>query len=288
MDTNEITVAVRERYAAFAAAGGQPGGCCAATTLAAGYATELGLYPPEELARVPAGARALSRGCGNPTGLARLEPGDTVVDFGCGGGIDVILAARKVAPGGQVIGVDGVPEMIVRARSHVTEAGVAEWVSFAVAELADTGLRSGCADVVLSNCVINLCPDKAAVYREAYRVLRPGGRLAISDVVFTEELPTTLAASLRATWSGCVGGTLAKPAYFDTLRGAGFVDLVHVGEHRFTPAELGEMARCPGPGFTPAPADADLAAVRGKVASIKFTAAKPWSAEHPDPGSGGA
>jgi len=277
MDTTEITGAVLATYGSFAAAGGQSEGCCAVTTRATepGYATGLGLYAPEELAGVPAGARALSRGCGNPTGFARLEPGDTVVDFGCGGGIDVILAVRKVVPGGQVIGVDGAPEMISRARAHVTEAGVAQWVSFAVAELDDTGLTTGHADVIVSNCVINLCPDKAAVYREAYRLLRPGGRLAVSDVVFTDELPAILEASLRATWSGCVGGTLAKPAHFDTLRDAGFVDLVYVSEHRLTPTELGEMARCPGPGFTPVPVDTDLAAVRGKVASIKFTAAKP-------------
>ncbi len=163
---------VRARYGAFARGGGSDSWCCATAT-SAGYATELGLYGADELAALPTAALALSRGCGNPVGCAELMRGETVVDLGCGGGIDVILAATQVGPTGWVVGIDFTPEMIEAARAALATGGLAERVELRAADLAVTGLPDLCADVVISNCVINLCPDKTAAFREAFRLLRP-------------------------------------------------------------------------------------------------------------------
>ncbi len=226
---------------------------------------------------MPELALNLSRGCGNPTGFAQLQPGEAVVDLGCGGGIDVILAAHKVGPQGGVVGIDFTPQMIGRAKETVASAGLQDRnIELRLVEdMAETKLPDGSADVVISNCVINLCPDKDAVYREAFRLLRPGGRLAISDVVLTEDLATELRARLRSTWSGCLGGAIPEEKYLETVGQAGFGEIQVVACHPFSPDELQAMARCPGERFTPSPSNDDLAAVQGKVASIKFTALKP-------------
>ena len=277
MNISEINDLVRSRYGAFADARGVPADCCSAMgQIPCGSTTDPSRYSAEELAVVPKGALRLSRGCGNPTGFARLQPGDAVVDLGCGGGIDVILAALAVGGAGWVVGVDAAPPMIDRARDNLVEAGLgSQRAEFRVADLADTGLAAGCADVVISNCVLNLCPDKDAAYREAFRILRPGGRLAISDMMWTEELAPDLQACFQFTWAGCVGGALPAGQYFQTVRQAGFEDVSVVGEHLLSAGELDEMACCPGPDFTPRPAQADLSAIQGKLTSIKFTAHKP-------------
>jgi SAM-dependent methyltransferase len=191
----------------------------------------------------------LSRGCGNPTGFANLQPGEVVVDFGCGAGIDVILAAHKVGEQGQVVGLDFASQMIERAKQF--------------------------ADVVISNCVINLCPDKKAVYGEAIRILKPGGRLAISDIVLTEEIDPRLRERFQANWVGCLGGAVPEGGYWQIIKKADFVEVKTVARHTLTPPELKAMACCPGEEFTPAPAQEDLAVVQDKVVSIKFTAVKP-------------
>lgn len=198
------------------------------------------------------------------------------MDFGCGGGIDVILAARKVGPQGRVIGVDFAPQMIERARHAVAEAGLQNGpIELRVGDLEETRLPDGCADVVTSNCVINLCPNKGAVYQEAFRILRPGARLAISDIVLTEDIDPQLRHRFQSTWAGCLGGAIPEEDYWQTVRKAGFAHIQIVARHILTPEELEAMACCPGEEFTPPPTKQDRVLVEGKVASVKFTAAKP-------------
>jgi len=237
-----------------------------------------GLYDQSDLSLIPEVALNLSRGCGNPTGFANIRPGDVVVDFGCGGGIDVILAAHKVGERGKVVGIDFAPQMIERAKQVVAQAGLKDrTVELHVADMGKTDLPASFADVVISNCVINLCPDKDAVYKEAFRLLRPGGRIAISDIVLTEGISPEQRARFESTWSGCLGGAIAEHEYLKKVKEAGFADIQIVAHHMLTPEELEAMARCPGEEFTPAPAKEDLAAVQGRVKSIKFTAIKPNS-----------
>ena len=222
----------------------------------------------------------LSRGCGNPTGFANLQPGEVVVDLGCGGGIDVILASRKVEATGRVVGVDFAPQMIERAKQAVSEAGLqGADIELRVAGMEQLTLPDGFADVAISNCVINLCPDKTAVYGEAFRILRPGGRMAISDVVLTEGIDVHLRQRFQSMWAGCLGGALPEADYFQVIRNAGFADVQIVARHVLSAEELEAMAGCPGEEFAPAPATEDLAAVGGKVMSIKFKAVKPLLTE---------
>ncbi len=278
MQSEQISRVVKERYskAAETFQAGTSSGCCAhAAPTGAGFAAQHGLYSPEDLAAIPAVSLNLSKGCGNPTSFANLQPGEVVVDLGCGAGIDTILAARIVAPGGKAIGVDFAPHMIERAKQAVAEAGATDLAQLVLAPLEQLQLPSNFADVVMSNCVINLCPDKEAVYREAFRVLKPGGRLAISDMEYSEEPSTEIRTRFESTWAGCMGGAMEEHAYFELIKKAGFEEIQIIARHPLAPKELEEMARCPGPEFTPAQEPADLAAVQGKVTSVKFTAVKP-------------
>jgi SAM-dependent methyltransferase len=236
-----------------------------------------GLYSSEEFARVPEIALRFSRGCGNPTGFAQLQPGEVVVDLGCGGGIDTVLAAGHVGSHGRVIGVDFTPEMIEGAAQAVREAGVSGQVELVVGDMEQLDLPDDSADVVISNCVINLCPNKEAVYREAYRILRPGGRVAISDIILTASIPPPIRERFRATWAGCLGGAIEEDDYFRIVEEAGFTKLEVLARHTLNPEGLRAMAGCPGDEFTPAPAEEDVAAADGKVASIKYTALKALS-----------
>jgi arsenite methyltransferase len=274
--TQDIKQIVKDRYGKCAETGSPGAPCCAGKAIASlSFAAEHGLYSQEELSLVPEFARSLSKGCGNPVGFANLQPGEVVVDFGCGAGIDVILAARKVGPSGKVFGVDFAPQMIERAKQAVADAGLSDAVKFVVADMGALDLPDGFADVVISNCVINLCPDKDAVYREVFRILKPGGRLAISDIVYLEKVNPQVLERFRSTWAGCVGGSIDQESYFEIVNEAGFTRLETVTRHPLPPKELEEMACCPGPEFTPAPTKEDLAVVQDKVISIKFTAGKP-------------
>lgn len=275
MEDYEIKQIVKGRYDKCAEKGGGGVSCCptkAPTGLS--FAAEHGLYGEAELSLIPEISLKLSKGCGNPTGFANIQPGEMVVDLGCGAGIDVILAAHKVKPGGKIIGVDFAPHMIERAKEAVATAGLTDVVEFCLTDLEGLELPDGIADVVISNCVINLCPDKKAVYKEAFRIMKPGGRLAISDIVYTEKIDPQVEERFRSTWSGCVGGAIEEGNYFESVREVGFREIDIVARHPLPPKELEEMARCPGPEFAPTPAKEDLATVEGKVVSIKFTAIK--------------
>lgn len=276
LETNE---ALKDRYGRFAEVGGHRetcGGQAEAAEPTCGYAVGEGLYSETDLAAVPEGALDLSRGCGNPTGFAELRPGEAVVDFGCGGGIDVVLAAQKVGSAGRVIGIDFAPQMIERAGENVAKAGVADSVELRLEDMTNTQLPDASADVVVSNCVITLCPDKPATYREAFRLLRSGGRVAISDIVFTEQIPSELQQRFRSTAAGCLAGwAMPEHDYLDLVGRAGFTDIQVVSCQRLGSQEVEAMARCPGPEFSPPVDPGDLLAVQDKMASIKFTARKP-------------
>jgi len=218
-----IRDAVREHYGEVArgGCGCSPTSCCSGEPAAATPSSRLG-YSAQDIESVPAGAD-LGLGCGNPQAIASLQPGEVVLDLGSGAGFDCFLAARQVGPSGRVIGVDMTPEMLARARANAEKAGVSN-VEFRLGEIEHLPVADASADVVISNCVINLSPDKRSVMREAFRVLRPGGRLAVSDIVATGELPQAVRDDLRLI-SACIGGAAAIADLESMLREAGFVDV---------------------------------------------------------------
>jgi SAM-dependent methyltransferase len=212
---------VRERYGKIAVLGGGCGcapGCCGPTA-----ETSEGVgYSPEELARASDGAD-LGLGCGNPHAIADLRSGETVLDLGSGGGLDCFLAAKQVGPSGHVIGVDMTPEMVAKARENARKVG-ASTVEFRLGEIEHLPVADSSVDVILSNCVINLSPDKAAVFREAHRVLRTGGRLAISDIVEIAAMPDDLRGGVGAL-TGCIAGAASVESVRQLLLAAGFEDV---------------------------------------------------------------
>jgi SAM-dependent methyltransferase len=203
-------------------------------------------YTPQELATIPAEAN-LGLSCGNPTAFAGLRPGETVVDLGCGGGLDVLLAAPRVGPTGKAIGIDMTPEMIDRARRNADRQGVAN-VAFHLAQIDRLPLPDASADCIISNCVINLAPDKPAVFREVFRVLKPGGRVAVSDIALKRSLPRELEQSLFA-YVGCIAGAIPIEDYVRALRAAGFeaVQVVDTGKDLNAYALVENQAACCSP-----------------------------------------
>ncbi len=220
---------VRERYAEAARSVKEKddgGGCCGGRSEAQKVDLTAGSYSAEELRVLPEAAVGASLGCGNPTALATLSPGEVVLDLGSGGGIDVLLSARRVSPGGKAYGVDMTDEMLELARENQAKAGV-ENVEFVKGDIEDVPLPDEHVDVVISNCVINLSTDKPRVISEAFRILKPGGRFAVSDVVFMgskRDLPESVVHTV-GLWTGCVAGALEKEEYEEMLRRAGFEDV---------------------------------------------------------------
>ena len=214
--------AVREGYARVATEKTRCCGPAGGTTTDVDIAKQIG-YSDTDLAG-PAATGNLGLGCGNPTAIANLKPGEVVVDLGSGAGFDALLAAEKLGSDGRFIGVDMTPEMLARARTNAVNTGYARTVEFREGLIEALPVASGSADVIISNCVINLSPDKAAAFREAFRVLKPGGRLAISDILLTEPLPPEVAQSVAALIA-CVAGADTEEVYVGHIRDAGFVDI---------------------------------------------------------------
>jgi SAM-dependent methyltransferase len=293
MSAGQLRDAVRDRYAAAARQAAQAldgaaqatSSCCGpASSCCGGTATiadPAGRDPitrdlyDDEAAGVSAGALAASLGCGNPTLLADLQPGQTVLDLGSGGGLDVLLSARRVGPTGKAYGLDMTPEMLALARRNQAEAGV-ENAEFLQGTIENIPLPDASVDVVISNCVINLAADKDAVLREAFRVLKPGGRFAVSDIVLLKPLPEPAQRALHL-WTGCVAGALVDTDYVAKLADAGFGDADVEVTRRYERTDLADLAADLDPAHVPA--DLDLAAVLhemdGAAASAFVRATKP-------------
>ncbi len=246
--TKTIEEVVREKYGAVAAS--------SLTNEHAGVksvAMAFG-YSDEELASIPAEAN-MGLSCGNPTATANLMPGEVVVDLGSGGGLDVFLAAKKVGPTGKAIGIDMTPEMLERARDNARKQGLTN-VEFHEARIDKLPLPDSSVDCVISNCVINLAPDKAAVLREIARVLKPGGRVAVSDIALKKPLPPELEADLLA-YVGCIAGAILIDEYVEGLKAAGFASVEVVDTKKdlnaYSQVE-GQSACCPPPMNSPSPA----------------------------------
>jgi len=219
MSTSQVHDAVREKYGEIARSVGK-GGCCGPSSCGCGDSITSNLYSESETNDLPADAVAVSLGCGNPTALIELLPGQTVLDLGSGGGIDVLLSAKRVGPSGKVYGLDMTDEMLALARENQRKAG-ANNVEFLKGTIEAIPLPDQSVDVIISNCVINLSEDKDAVLREAFRVLKPGGRFAVSDVVIRGPVPSEIRRSMEL-WVGCVAGALEEEEYAAKLKGAGF------------------------------------------------------------------
>jgi ubiquinone/menaquinone biosynthesis C-methylase UbiE len=224
--TEEIKEVVKERYGQ-AASRVQSGGtsCCGSGSRSTAGRDPISsnLYTLEEGASIPEKALLASLGCGNPTALARLNSGETVLDLGSGGGIDVLLSARRVGPAGKAYGLDMTDEMLALARENQHKAGV-ENVEFLKGEIENIPLPDNSVDVIISNCVINLSADKDQVFREAFRVLKPGGRLAVSDILVRGEMPPEVQRNVEL-WAGCMAGALRDNEYVSKVRAAGFQDI---------------------------------------------------------------
>jgi arsenite methyltransferase len=253
---SEVREAVRSRYQGaarelkvLASRGAEPeAGCCGAGGPDCGCG---GAYSSDELAGVGL-TDALSLGCGNPLLLAQLQPGDSVLDLGSGGGLDVLLSARRVAPGGHAYGVDMTDEMLELANSNKTRAGI-ENATFLKGTIEEIPLPDNSVDVVISNCVINLADDKGAVIREAFRVLKPGGRLAVSDMVELKELPPDIKKAVDA-WAGCISGTIPVGSYRQLLVEAGFEEpSIEITQEQDVEGVSGAIASAAVRGRKPAP-----------------------------------
>lgn len=263
---------VRTHYSAAATRVAQsaPASCCGPSACCGDVAVDpisRDLYASHETAGLPEAAVLASLGCGNPTALAELHEGEVVLDLGSGGGIDVLLSAQRVGPTGRAYGLDMTDEMLDLARANAAHAGAAN-VEFLKGTIEDIPLPDGSIDVVISNCVINLSADKGRVLREAFRVLRPGGRFAVSDIVTLRDLPGDLRRSMEL-WAGCIAGALPQEEFLGLLAGAGFVDASVEPTRRYTVDDARDALAQAG-------LDPDLAVdVDGALASAFIRARKP-------------
>jgi SAM-dependent methyltransferase len=272
MDSTNIKETVKEKYGQAALRVTQGGGssCCGAAPSGESACDPItsNLYDAAQAGQIPAAALEASLGCGNPTALAKLSPGEVVLDLGSGGGIDVLLSAKRVGPTGKAYGLDMTDEMLALANENKRKAGV-ENVEFLKGEIEQIPLPGDSVDVIISNCVINLSADKDRVLREAFRVLRPGGRFAVSDVITQGEISPQIRESVLL-WVGCIAGALDESEYRDKLESAGFEQIDIEPTRIYRVEEAREFLS--GKGLD---VDALAAQVDGKVMSAFVRAVKP-------------
>ena len=273
----DIRTTVREHYGKAAAeftpkkatscCGPTNSSCCGSSDVAEIAASKL--YPLSEIDTLPEDVTGLSMGCGDPITLASLQPGQTVLDLGSGGGIDCFMAAKKVGETGHVIGVDMTAEMLEKARANQAKMGFKN-VEFRLGEIEHLPVADNTVDVIISNCVVNLSPDKPQVFREAFRVLKPGGKLALSDIVTDGPLPQVIKDSLTA-WAGCVAGALDINEYIATLKGAGF-NQVEVVPVYFDQETVDELASQLAPEFVGKPVGKAVfsAKITSRIVAMSF------------------
>jgi arsenite methyltransferase len=271
-DPNSITQAIKEKYgeAASRVASGGAASCCTPPSSACcgGDPITADLYESGQTTDIPEQALLASLGCGNPTALAQLQPGEIVLDLGSGGGIDVLLSAKRVSPGGKAYGLDMTDQMLALARENQKKAGIQN-VEFLKGEIENIPLPENAVDVVISNCVINLSADKDRVLAEAYRVLRPGGRFAVSDIVVRGDVPPEIRRSIEL-WVGCVAGALKDSEYLSKLTRAGFEDVTVEPTRVYKVEDARQFLGAQG-----VDADAIASQVEGKFVSAFIRAKKP-------------
>jgi arsenite methyltransferase len=279
-EVEQVRATVRERYGRTAArvlqVGATGGGCCGSDssccggTAASSDPITTNLYADSELSEIPSAAVLASLGCGNPTALAELKAGEKVLDLGSGGGIDVLLSARRVGPAGFAYGLDMTDEMLALAERNRAEAGVQN-VQFLKGVIEEIPLPDNAVDVVISNCVINLSADKVQVLREAYRVLAARGRFAVSDIVVRGQMPAVLRRNMEA-WAGCISGALEEETYRRLLAEAGFTDIDIEVTRTYS---LQDVCDCGERGSLEGLTEEESATLEGKLVSAFVRARKP-------------
>jgi arsenite methyltransferase len=270
IQSEEVRRAVRQRYGQIAREfEGMSASCCGPSDCCGDSGSNVtfadSIYETSDVGELPFEVTGLSLGCGDPVTLAGLQPGQTVLDLGSGGGIDCFLAAKQVGPSGHVIGVDMTADMIEKARANARKMGI-ENVEFRLGEIEHLPVADESVDVIISNCVINLSPDKPQVFRDAYRALRPGGQLAVSDIVTRVELPAEVKQNL-GSWAACVSGAWVDTDYVGAIEAAGFVD-VTIEEKALDDATVEDAA-------AQLELEIDPAAARSIAYSARVTAKKP-------------
>ena len=275
MKKEEVRKTVRQGYAQIAKSGSSccapQSSCCGTTNIATDISKKIG-YTDEDMQSVPEGAN-LGLGCGNPLAMASLKEGEVVLDLGSGAGFDCFLAANSVGKSGKVIGVDMTPEMVEKARGNAPKGNYKN-VEFRLGEIENLPVADNHVDVIISNCVINLSPDKERVFQEAFRVLKPGGRLMVSDMVLVSELPDSIKNSVAA-YIGCLAGAIMKDKYLEAIKAAGFKQVNIIDETSFpteyAPKDYTAQALVNDSGIP----QADLRKLGNSIRSLKVHAVKP-------------
>ena len=274
-----IKQAVKEGYAKIAKQGGSccpTSSCCGKPNLAQDISKAVG-YSAEEMNAVPDGSN-LGLGCGNPVAIVSLKQGDVVLDLGSGAGFDAFLAAQRIGKSGRVIGVDMTEEMLERARANAQKGGY-DNVEFRLGEIEKLPVEDNTVDVIISNCVINLSPDKEAVFKEAFRVLKPGGRLMVSDLVLVKELPDIIKESIEA-YVGCLAGAARKEEYLEFIEKAGFQDIKVLSQVNYPIEAMANDATANAIMENSGLKEINLKSVEDSVVSVKIYALKGRQGEH--------